>query len=178
MPKYIMANVRIPVEISNSGKFTLINKYTKIEISELESLPPEGEDTLNNKITEYLTAKKEKEELELDRIRRQQIENERIQKEEFEKYKREKEDLEKMKLAELEKIRKEKEDFEKYKIEHMEAMLKKETDEKFLKISKNDMKMRKHTNVVSFKNLKGSGGTLGSRSYTRKSYDQVGLSPL
>ena len=170
-----MANVRIPVEISNSGKFTLLNKYTKIEISELESLPPEGEDTLNNKITEYLTLKREKEELELDKIRRQQMENDRIQKEEFENYKREKENLAKTRLVELEKIRKEKEDFEKYKIEQMEAIQKKETDEKFLKISKNDIKMRKHTSVVSFKNLKGSGG---SGSYTRKSYDQAGLSPL
>lgn len=164
-----MANVRIPVEISNSGKFTLLNKYTKIEISELESLPPEGEDTLNNKITEYLTLKREKEELELDKIRRQQMENDRIQKEEFENYKREKENLAKTRLVELEKIRKEKEDFEKYKIEQMEAIQKKETDEKFLKISKNDIKMRKHTSVVSFKNLKGSGGS-GSGSYTRKAY--------
>ena len=160
MSKYIIANVRIPVEISNSGKFTLMNKYTKIEISELGSLPPEGEDTLNNKITEYLALKREKEEKDMR-------ENERIQKEEFEKYKREKEDLEKMRLAELEKIRKEKEEFEKYKNEQMEAMLKKETEEKFLKISKNDMKMRKHTSVVSFKNLKGSK-TAGS--YTRKVY--------
>lgn len=165
-----MANVRIPVEISNTGKFTLINKYTKIEISELESLPPEGEETLNNKITEYLTLKKEKEEFEMRETQAKILETERIQKEEFEKYKREKEDLEKMKLAELEKIRKEKEDFEKYKIEQMEAIQKKETEEKFLKISKNDMKMRKHTSVVSFKNLKGSGGS-GSGSYTRKAYE-------
>ena len=165
-----MANVRIPVEISNTGKFTLLNKYTKIEISKLESLPPEGEDTLNNKITEYLTLKKEKEELEMKEAQAKILETERIQKEEFEKYKREKEDLEKMKLAELEKIRKEKEEFEKYKIEQMEAIQKKETEEKFLKISKNDMKMRKHTSVVSFKNLKGSGGS-GSGSYTRKAYE-------
>lgn len=168
MPKYIMANVRIPVEISNSGKFTLLNKYTKIEISELESLPPEGEDTLNNKITEYLTLKREKEELELDKIRRQQMENDRIQKEEFENYKKEKENLAKTRLVELEKIRKEKEDFEKYKIEQMEAIQKKETDEKFLKISKNDIKMRKHTSVVSFKNL----GPKTAGSYTRKVYVQ------
>ncbi len=161
-----MANVRIPVEISNSGKFTLMNKYTKIEISELESLPPEGEDTLNNKITEYLTLKKEKEELEMRETQARILENERIQKDEFEKYKREKAELEKMKLAELEKIRKEKEDFEKYKIEQMEAMLKKETEEKFLKISKNDMKMRKHTSIVSFKNL----GPKTAGSYTRKAY--------
>jgi hypothetical protein len=166
MSKYIMANVRIPVEISNSGKFTLMNKYTKIEISELESLPQEGEDTLNNKITEYLALKKEKEEMDMREAQARILENEKIQKEEFEKYKREKEDLEKMKLAELEKIRKEKEDFEKYKIEQMEAMLKKETEEKFLKISKNDMKMRKHTSVVSFKNL----GPKTAGSYTRKAY--------
>lgn len=164
-----MANVKIPVEMSNTGKFTLMNKYTKIEISELESLPPEGEETLNNKITEYLTLKKEKEELEMRETQARILENERIQKEEFEKYKREKEDLEKMRLEELEKIRKEKEDFEKYKIEQMEAIQKKETEEKFLKISKNDMKMRKHTNVVSFKNLKGK--TEKSGSYTRKAYE-------
>jgi hypothetical protein len=169
MPKYIMANVQIPVEISNSGKFTLLNKYTKIEISELESLPPEGEDTLNNKITEYLTLKKEKEELEMRETQARILENDRIQKEEFEKYKREKEDLDKMRLAELEKIRKEKEDFEKYKIEQMEAIQKKETEEKFLKISKNDMKMRKHTNVISFKNLKSKNDKSGS--YTRKAYE-------
>ena len=163
-----MANVRIPVEIGNTGKFTLLNKYTKIEISELESLPPEGEDTLNNKITEYLTAKKEKAEIEIRETQARIIETERIQKEDFENYKREKENLEKMKLEELEKIRKEKEDFEKYKIEQMEAIQKKETEEKFLKISKNDIKMRKHTSVVSFKNLKGKP----AGSYTRKVYVQ------
>ena len=160
MPNYIMANVRIPVEIGRSGKFTLMNKYTKIEITDLEFLPPEGEESLNDKITEYLSLKKEKEESEIR-------EKERIQKEEFDNYKRDKEDLAKMKLAELEKIRKEKEEFEKYKVEQMEAIQKKETEEKFLKISKNDIKMRKHTGVVSFKNLKGSGG---SGSYTRKVY--------
>ena len=160
MPNYIMANVRIPVEIGRSGKFTLMNKYTKIEITDLEFLPPEGEESLNDKITGYLSLKKEKEESEIR-------EKERIQKEEFDNYKRDKEDLAKMKLAELEKIRKEKEEFEKYKVEQMEAIQKKETEEKFLKISKNDIKMRKHTGVVSFKNLKGSGG---SGSYTRKVY--------
>ena len=155
-----MANVRIPVEIGRSGKFTLMNKYTKIEITDLDFLPPEGEESLNDKITEYLALKREKEESEIR-------EKERIQKEEFDNYKRDKEDLAKMKLAELEKIRKEKEEFEKYKVEQMEAIQKKETEEKFLKISKNDIKMRKHTGVVSFKNLKGSGG---SGSYTRKVY--------
>lgn len=162
-----MANVRIPVEIGRSGKFTLMNKYTKIEITDLDFLPPEGEESLNDKITEYLALKREKEESEMreaqakiDEIRRQQMENERIQKEEFENYKRDKEEFEKMKLAELEKIKKEKEDFKKYKVEQIE------TEEKFLKISKNDIKMRKHTGVVSFKNLKG----FGSGSYTRKAY--------
>jgi hypothetical protein len=173
MPKYIMANVQIPVEIGRSGKFTLMNKYTKIEITDLEFLPPEGEESLNDKIAEYLALKREKEELEMreaqkkiDEIRQQQMENERIQKEEFENYKREKDNLEKMKLEELNKIKKEKEDFEKYKVEQIEAMRKTETEEKFLKINKNDIKMRKHTSVVSFKNLKGSG----SGSYTRKTY--------
>ena len=166
MPNYIIANVRIPVEIGNSGKFTLLNKYTKIEISELESLPSEGEDTLNNKITEYLTLKKEKAEIEIRERQARIMETERIQKADFENYKREKENLEKMKLEELEKIRKEKADFEKYKIEQMESILKKETEEKFLKISKNDIKMRKHTSVVSFKNL----GLKTAGSYTRKVY--------
>lgn len=189
MPNYLMVNVQIPVEIIKSGKFTLLNKYTKIEISDIKSLPSEGEELLNEKITEYLAIKREKEESEMretqariEEIRREQMEKERIHKEEFDKYKRDKEELERMKLAELENIKKEKEEFEKYKKEQIvkwqkeelekniiEEELEKEDKQKYMKIDKNDIKMRKHSNVVSFKNL----GRKTTSTYTRKVYDQT-----
>ena len=138
-----MANLKIPVEINESGRFVLLNKYTKTDVYSIDSLPSEGEENLHEKITNFLKKFREEEKMNLE-------------KEELER--KEKEELENKEKKELE--RKEKEELERKEKEELE---------KHLKINKNDIKMRKHTSVVSFKNL--GRKTTGSGSYTRKSYD-------
>jgi putative protein kinase ArgK-like GTPase of G3E family len=133
-----MANLKIPVEINEFGRFVLLNKYTKTDVYSIYSLPPEGEESLHDKITNFLKNNQYEEKTNLEKLKREN---------ELEKEKEK--ELEKEKEKELEK-------------------------EKYLKINKNDMKMRKHSNVVSFKNL----GRKTASIYTRKSYDQAGLSPL
>ena len=140
-----MANLKIPVEINESGRFVLLNKYTKTDVYSIDSLPPEGEENLHEKITTFLK-----------------------------NHNLEKDDLEKEEKDRLEKEEKEKDRLEKEEKDRLEKEEKEKEKEKYLKINKNNIKMRKHTSVVSFKNLKGSR----SGSYTRKTYDQAGLSPL
>ena len=154
-----MANLKIPVEINESGRFVLLNKYTKTDVYSIDLLPPEGEENLHEKITTFLKSHNlEKYDL---KILEEKEEKDRLEKEEKDRLEKEEKD----RLERLEKDRLEKEEKDR---------LEKEEMDKYLKINKNDIKMRKHTSVVSFKNLKGSR----SGSYTRKTYDQLGLSPL
>ena len=145
MPKYIMANLKIPVEINESGRFVLLNKYTKTDVYGIDFLPPEGEENLHDKISAFLKKLREEEKMNLEKLKLEEKED------------KEEEDKEKLE-------RKEEEDKEKLERKEEE----KENNEKYLKINKNNIKMRKHNNVMSFKNIKKSG----SGTYTRKSYDQ------
>jgi len=156
MPKYIMANLKIPVEINESGRFVLLNKYTKTDVYGIDFLPPEGEENLHDKISAFLKKLREEEKMNLEKLKLEEKED---------KEEEDKEKLERKEEEDKEKLeRKEEEDKEKLERKEEE----KENNEKYLKINKNNIKMRKHNNVMSFKNIKKSG----SGTYTRKSYDQ------
>jgi hypothetical protein len=167
MPKYIMANLKIPVEINESGRFVLLNKYTKTDVYGIDFLPPEGEENLHDKISAFLKKLREEEKMNLEKLKLEEKEDkEEEDKEKLERKEEEdKEKLERKEEEDKEKLeRKEEEDKEKLERKEEE----KENNEKYLKINKNNIKMRKHNNVMSFKNIKKSG----SGTYTRKSYDQ------
>ena len=79
-----MANLKIPVEINEFGRFVLLNKYTKTDVYSIDSLPPEGEENLHEKITTFLKnhnlEKDDLEKEEKDRLEKE--EKDRLEKEE------------------------------------------------------------------------------------------------
>jgi hypothetical protein len=147
MKKYVLANIKIPVEINENGLFDMLNEYTQTEITSLNELPAiEGEDNLYKKIIEFLENKKD--DLE--------------------------EPIQKIKIKDcIEEMEKEISEETSEELEEESSQAKEEicnsTMEQVLTICKNNIKMRKHSNNMTFKNIKNY--KKGVKSYTRKTYE-------
>jgi hypothetical protein len=51
---YLIATIRIPVKVKLDGKLSVLNDYVKIEIEKMNSFPKKSNDSIYNKIVEYV----------------------------------------------------------------------------------------------------------------------------
>lgn len=58
MSRYVMANIKIPILVSETGKIDILNEYTQTEISGLDKLPASpADDNMYAKIMDFLRYK-------------------------------------------------------------------------------------------------------------------------